>query len=127
MRTSDIVILIVDDEPDMLANLSFALRMSGFTVLEAGSGLAGLNILWQHEVSIVVTDLNMTPMSGYQFIETAQAQCRSTHFFVMSGYLDDNACNTLARMGVSGFFNKPFQIAALEEEILNQFKPKSIP
>ena len=66
-------ILIVDDEPKILRALVRVLRKEGYRVLTAESGAAGLEVLGNHDVSVVIADYRMPGMSGVDFLLKAKA------------------------------------------------------
>ena len=59
-------ILIVDDEPDKLEMLAVALRMEGHAVLTAVDGVAGLAAVEAHHPDLIITDVMMPRMDGYE-------------------------------------------------------------
>ena len=66
-------ILVVDDEPDLIAVLRMGLQMEGFDVLEAADGAEGLRRAREEKPDLVVLDLMLPKMDGYQV-------CRSLKF-----------------------------------------------
>ncbi len=60
-------ILIVDDNPDQLYMLGILLRDRDYDVVEASSGYAGLEVLKQSPVDLVITDISMPGMDGIEF------------------------------------------------------------
>ncbi|MET8874388.1 response regulator [Nocardia sp. NPDC004604] len=58
-------VLVVDDEPNILDLLSAALRMSGFDVYTAASGLEALAVAAQRPPDIVVLDVMLPDLDGY--------------------------------------------------------------
>ena len=63
--------LVVDDETDNLDAFRFSFR-KGFRILTAQSAEAGLQILSQEKVAVIVADQRIPKMTGLQFLETAQ-------------------------------------------------------
>jgi len=61
-------ILVVDDEPDMLALTKLILTHYRADVFEAGSAVQGLEQLRMHRPDVIVSDVGMPHMDGYQFI-----------------------------------------------------------
>ena len=57
-------ILVVDDEPTLLAVVAEVLREEGYTVIEAGSGHAALAVLAQTRPALVILDVMMPGMDG---------------------------------------------------------------
>jgi two-component system, chemotaxis family, chemotaxis protein CheY len=61
-------ILCVDDSPSMRQTIKLTLAVSGYRILEAVDGLDGLDKARNHEIDLVITDLNMPRMDGLEFI-----------------------------------------------------------
>jgi CheY-like chemotaxis protein len=62
-------ILIIDDEPDLLENIGLALEGENYQVLTAGNGLEALKILQSQTVDLILADIAMPDMNGYQLYE----------------------------------------------------------
>ena len=60
------VILLVDDEPRILSALQRLLRREPYRIITAGSGADALRLLDQETVSVVVSDLRMPEMDGFE-------------------------------------------------------------
>src|ERR1700679_3391656 len=120
-------VLIVDDSENAAATLEIALlSIPGLSVTLASSGLEALNILGRlgSEVRVIVTDLNMPSMDGYELIRRLRDGGRhsATPIVVVSGDTDPATPKRVAEMGVSAYFSKPFSPAEVRrklEQILN--------
>ncbi len=62
-------VLVVDDEPDIVALVAYHLAKSGYTVSTAASGLEGLAVARRDKPSIIVLDLMLPGMSGLEVME----------------------------------------------------------
>jgi CheY-like chemotaxis protein len=60
--------LVIDDLPDNRAMLRHALEREGWTVLEAENGQAGLGVFGDHQPSLILLDLMMPVMDGFEFL-----------------------------------------------------------
>ncbi|MEI8396899.1 MAG: response regulator [Rhodospirillaceae bacterium] len=70
----NISILVIDDSRLIRDMLKAILKSFGVReVFEAGDGFAGFQVLSQHRVDIVICDVFMAPMHGYQFLEMVRA------------------------------------------------------
>src|SRR5215217_9197058 len=63
------MILVADDQPELQAMLSLTLESAGFQVLRAGDGLEALAILQTHTVDLILADIAMPRMNGYQLYQ----------------------------------------------------------
>jgi response regulator RpfG family c-di-GMP phosphodiesterase len=79
-------VLCVDDEPSILSSLRRLLRAHGYQVLIADSGAAGLAILEQEAVDVIISDMRMPEMNGAQFLSIARASWPDTMRLLLTGY-----------------------------------------
>lgn len=64
---------LIEDEPDMLHSLAMLLRLEGFTVHEAMTGPAGLELVRQHRPDLVVCDIQLPGMDGFAVLAALRA------------------------------------------------------
>lgn len=83
-----LTVLCVDDEPNILSSLRRLFRPRGYRVLIAESGAAGLAILEQEAVDLVISDMRMPEMDGAQFLEHVRARWPDTIRLLLTGYSD---------------------------------------
>ena len=62
-------LLFVDDEPNILSSLRRLFRTKGYRILTAEGGAAGLELLGQEHVDLVISDMRMPNMDGAKFLE----------------------------------------------------------
>ena len=63
------LIMIVDDEPGVRALLNDTLRIAGFETIEATDGMSALTLLRTHKPDLLVIDINMPLMDGFELVE----------------------------------------------------------
>ncbi len=83
-------ILLVDDEPEILASLKGLLRRE-FTLHTAQSGAEALEILRQHKIHVIMTDQRMPEMTGSELLSHAQTQSADSIRMIFTGYADIKA------------------------------------
>ncbi len=66
-------LVIIEDEPDMLASLAMLLRLEGFTVHAAMTGPDGLELIRRHRPGIVVCDIQLPGMDGFEVLASLRA------------------------------------------------------
>ncbi|HVF43413.1 MAG TPA: diguanylate cyclase [Pyrinomonadaceae bacterium] len=71
--TAKLTVLVVDDEPDKRALLAFALENEGYEVHTADDGLAGLSAVDTHQPDLIVTDVMMPRMDGYEMVRRVRS------------------------------------------------------
>jgi two-component system, chemotaxis family, chemotaxis protein CheY len=108
-------ILAVDDSPTMLEILVSTLDEAGYSVLEAGNGADAVKVLNSAEVDIIISDLNMVVMSGFELLRNVREN--STHMatpFVFLTTENDAELKRAARQaGATAWMVKPFDPGSL--------------
>src|SRR3712207_2887327 len=75
--TSKFNVLVVDDEPDKRQLLAFALETEGYEVHTAADGAAGLAAVAAHQPDLIVTDVMMPGMDGYEMVRRLRSDPRT--------------------------------------------------
>lgn len=78
-------ILIVDDEESVRTSLAMVLSVLGHLVQSASDGLAALNLMRQEAPDILLSDLNMPGMSGYELLSVVRRRFPAVRVIAMSG------------------------------------------
>ncbi|OYV01797.1 MAG: hypothetical protein CFE45_03250, partial [Burkholderiales bacterium PBB5] len=81
-------LLLVDDEPHILAALKRLFRRDGYRVLTAASGAEGLEQLALHPVDVILSDQRMPGMTGVDFLRRTKALHPHTVRMTLSGFTD---------------------------------------
>ena len=79
-------VLIVDDDPEMIALLERGLTRRGCAVTTRGSAQEAFDTLGEVDVDVVITDLNMTGMSGLELTERVVANRPGVPVIVLTGF-----------------------------------------
>jgi two-component system cell cycle sensor histidine kinase/response regulator CckA len=116
------VILLVEDEAPVRAFASRALRLRGFTVLEAESAEAALETLENADldIDVFVTDVVMPGMDGPSWVKEALKQRPGVRVVFVSGYAEDSFGETQTTIPNSVFLPKPFSLNDLTETVQRQ-------
>src|SRR4051812_49230464 len=108
-------ILVVDDELEHRQYLADVIRGFGHDVLEAGDGQEALSVLADSLVDVLITDLMMPRMDGFELLRTLGADGRLPPAIVMTAFGSlEKAVSTIHDLGGFWFIEKPVDIAALE-------------
>ena len=112
MDNSTIKILLVDDEPDILEFMEYNLKKEGYQVLLAGNGKEAVDIAKREKPQLVILDIMMPGMDGFQFLEAfenlptcTQQHCRVIMLSTSESFKDLNRANK--NRFVKKFLNKP--------------------
>jgi two-component system cell cycle sensor histidine kinase/response regulator CckA len=121
---SDGVILLVEDEAPVRAFASRALRLRGYTVLEADSAESALSMLEDEalNIDVFVTDVVMPGKDGPTWVREALKQRPDVRVVFVSGYAEDSFGEEQSRIPNSVFLPKPFSLSDLTETVNNQLQ-----
>lgn len=120
-------ILVVDDDEHILRSLSQYLELEDFNVVSASSGPEALKLFEQEKPDLLVLDVMMPGMDGFQVLEALRGNpetagvpvlmltARDQHNDILKGY----------QMGATSYLVKPFNLDELVEAIREVFASKS--
>ena len=109
------VILVVEDQPAMQRNIQMGLEMSGYAVVAAADGSQALDVLKTQPVDLILADIAMPRMNGYQLYEQVRRDPRWVlipFVFISARALDSDVRYGKA-LGVDDYLIKPFQLEDL--------------
>ena len=116
-------LLLVDDEENILASLARLLRRDGYEIFRASSGMAGLEILGQHDISVIISDQRMPEMTGVEFLHKSKELDPKKVGIIFGGYTDQNLVTDAIKHGaVYKFLTKPWDDKLLRENIREAFQ-----
>jgi DNA-binding response OmpR family regulator len=105
----DAVILVVDDE-EMLRKLLFKiLDKEGYNVLLASSGREALDILSRERVDLIVTDVKMPEMDGFELLKKVKEKYPRIGVIVMTAFGDAYTVRDALLLGADEYITKPFK------------------
>jgi two-component system cell cycle sensor histidine kinase/response regulator CckA len=116
------VILLVEDEAPVRAFASRALRLRGYTVLEAENAEAALETLQDTslKIDVFVTDVVMPGMDGPSWVREALKQRPDVRVVFVSGYAEDSLGEAQKKIPNSVFLPKPFSLNDLTDTVNKQ-------
>lgn len=119
-------ILLVDDEPEILASLKRTLRKQGYAIYAAISGMEGLAILQKQNISLVVSDYKMPGMSGVEFLNKVKSKWPDIMRIMLTGQYDIRVAKEAVNEGeIYRFLIKPcdnLEIKAIINQALKQYE-----
>ncbi len=120
-------ILLVDDEPNILNALKRLFRRSGYVIHTAESGAAGLEILRQQPVDLIISDMRMPEMNGAEFLEQAVEVAPEAMRLLLTGYSDINATIEAINKGkIFGYISKPWNETELNLTVRQALEQKAL-
>jgi two-component system, NtrC family, response regulator HydG len=101
-------VLIVDDEPRMADSIAVALRRRGHVCVVAGSGTEALARHAEQAADVVITDLKMPGMDGFELLENLAEAAPGVPVIVLTAHGDVPSAVDAMRRGAFHFLTKPF-------------------
>lgn len=117
-------VLVVDDDPAILDMIAELLGYEGYDVVTSSEGSAALEIANLHAPALILLDLMMPKMSGWQVIAALRAapQTRAIPVVLLSARRD--LATTASELGVETFLEKPFELDDLLKVVERYTRPK---
>jgi two-component system, NtrC family, response regulator AtoC len=119
-------ILIVEDEAKMLRLLDLNLKEEGYTILTAGAAEAGLNLLRQEKIDLVMTDLKLPGMSGLEFLQAVKRANAAIPVVLMTAYGTVETAVEAMKAGASDYVLKPFSMEEIKLILRKELDVRSL-
>ncbi|HCY86421.1 MAG TPA: hybrid sensor histidine kinase/response regulator [Desulfobacteraceae bacterium] len=112
-------ILVVDDEPKIVANITRCLSREGFRVTGAANGSEAVALFREQQFDLVLLDMSMPVMDGYEAMEHLFAMDPDVLIIIMTGFASVESAVKTLRQGAWDFLKKPFEYAELVKTVQN--------
>ncbi|NOR45859.1 MAG: response regulator [Candidatus Delongbacteria bacterium] len=106
---SDLRILVVDDEENMLNMLKSFFLINEYDCKTATNGLEALEIIENNEIDIVVTDMKMPKMDGMELLKVIRKKHDDISAVIMTGFAEEYTQTEALNLGAEGYITKPFR------------------
>jgi two-component system, NtrC family, response regulator PilR len=106
-------ILVVDDEPGILRLVTALLHNSGYVVSQADNGDAAKDLIGSGEYDLMISDIEMRPVSGIELLQFAREQKPSMPVLMITGYGDTGTAVEALKLGAFDYVTKPFRMDEL--------------
>lgn len=125
-RTYDYTILVVEDDPDINAYLQKELK-SNFRILTAVNGVVAIDILAKENISLVISDVMMPEMNGYELCKQVKSNIAFSHIpvILLTALSDDKQRMYGIASGADEFIQKPFNIEELKLRIVRLLEERA--
>ena len=114
-------ILVVDDQPQLLASIQMTLELAGHRVYTAGTGIAALAVLQAQPIDLILTDIGMPQLDGYQLCMRVRAEGSwdAIPLMFLSARGSDEDIRYAKSLGADDYLVKPIEpeelLAAVQE------------
>lgn len=118
-------LLVIEDNDD-LQGLMVRLLSSSYRVFTASTGKEGLEIIKNQEVDLIVSDVMMPEMDGYEFCRIMKDSIETCHIPIILLTAKNREEDRVAayNAGADGYISKPFNLEVLQAKISNLLKQK---
>ncbi|OYT69641.1 MAG: two-component system response regulator [Armatimonadetes bacterium CP1_7O] len=103
-------VLIVDDDDLVRETLHFVLEDGGYRVYAASSGAEALRLLEREPIDIVLSDIFMPGMNGFDLLRQIREVAPNTPVILITGYGNIEMAREALKQGASDFITKPYNI-----------------
>lgn len=110
-------ILVIDDEPDMLDNVSRILRRGAYACRTAADGQEALALIGRNRPDLILTDLRMPGMDGLALLRAIQQLSPPMPVVIFTAYTSEATAEEALAAGAVAFLAKPFSGAQLLQTV----------
>jgi two-component system chemotaxis response regulator CheY len=112
-------ILVADDSPTIRKFVSFSLTMQGFEVIATCDGMEALEKLPQHKIDLIITDLNMPNMDGFELIKAVRSnkEYSDIPIIILSSLSGSQEIEKGMSYGANSYLVKPFDPKRIQYEV----------
>ncbi|MDP2301305.1 MAG: response regulator [Ignavibacteria bacterium] len=113
------VILVADDSPTIRKFVSFALAMKGYEILSATDGMQALEMLPAEKIDLIITDLNMPNVDGFELIRTVRSneEFKEIPIIILSSLTSKDDIDLGIEIGANSYLVKPFDSKRMLYEV----------
>lgn len=108
MMANNEKILVIDDSREMLLVMKHLLLNNGYTPLLAENGLTGLNMVEEHNPDLIVLDLNMPIVDGWQVCKKIREKSAVPIIILTAAHVTDEDTVRGLELGANDYITKPF-------------------
>jgi DNA-binding response OmpR family regulator len=115
MNTAPALILVIEDETAIRDNLRRFLSLEGYSVMTAANGVLGLAAIRQHKPALVLCDVMMPEMTGFDVLENMRkdAAFASTPVIFLTASAERESITHGLELGALDYVTKPFSLPEL--------------
>jgi DNA-binding NtrC family response regulator len=101
-------ILIIDDDSSLRRVLEYNLQQEGYDVVTAADGASGLRLFGEQSPALVITDLKMPGMTGFQLLSAVKERAPATVVIVLTAFGAIDTAVEAMKLGAFDYLTKPF-------------------
>src|SRR5262249_26063211 len=122
-------VLVIDDDPGTLQTFSVILRLAGFGVSTALSGLEALSLARRRSLDLILMDLRLQDMDGVEILRVLRAEQIEVAVVVMTAFGSIQSAVDALKLGAKDYVEKPLDDVCLLDLVrrMTAFKPAGVP
>ncbi len=122
-------LLVVEGEAILRESIVEILMLENYTVLSAGNGIEALEVIQQDKPDLILCDIVMPEMDGYQLLETLRANKETAYIPVifLTARIDRDSMRHGIQLGAEEYLTKPFVSEMLLKVIQERLQHRIIP
>lgn len=104
------VILVADDSATIRKFVSVALKLKGYDIVAASDGMEAMEKLVMEDISLIITDLNMPNMDGFELIRSVRSsdEYKNLPIIILSSLSKNEEVEEGLKSGANSYLIKPF-------------------
>ena len=115
-------VLVVEDDPGLLATLEFNLQATGYHVLTASDGATALDIRRSNSIELIILDLSLPVMGGMQVCKALRDAGDTVPIIMLTAWHQENQRVDGLRSGADDYVVKPFSLSELMARVAAQLR-----
>lgn len=129
-QSSNGLVLVVDDEPDVRKVVRMTLEKAGYSVLEAEDGEKAIQRIKEDEnpllLDVIITDIRMPKINGVEAISYFQKEWPTVPLIVLTGFPDLDMATSMIKGGITDYLVKPVEAEKLKSAVANAMEKREI-
>ncbi len=122
--SSNIKLLIVDDEIKFLNSIAQRLQMRGFDVLTASDGQEAIKLSHTEKFDVALLDLKMPGLDGKQVLEILKKEHKYLEVIILTGHGSFESAAECTKLGAFGYLPKPYELDKLLEVLKSAYEAR---
>ena len=120
-------ILVIEDEPGVRENLAEILQLSQYEVVVAVDGMEGIELARQHRPDLIICDVMMPRMDGFEVLKTLQAnpELATIPLIFLTAMADLENLREGMDLGADDYLTKPFELDELLISINSRLRKRN--
>ncbi|MBZ0113081.1 MAG: response regulator [Thermoanaerobaculia bacterium] len=119
-------ILVADDEPHIRELLARCLENEGYTCSLAPDAKQALQLLEEHDFTLLISDINMPGLTGMELLEVVRERYPDVAVILVTGVDDRKTAIRALQLGAFGYVIKPFDLNELAINVANAFERRRL-